>query len=126
MNGRIPYWWIGTFLIAFLAIGVPYWGIPYDHLSLPNSLYGIGLLAVMIAAAIARFFGKTRVLTAILVAGAAVPAAVIVRVAVETVLDPRSHNLWPLEIIIALIVGVVWASMGALAGSFPLFFSKRG
>ena len=126
MNRKITLWLTGTFLAGFLAIGLPYWMIPYDKVSLPNTLYSLGLMVVTIAAAAARAFGRTHFVTAMLVVGAAVPAAVIARVAVETTGDPTSHNLWPIEVIIALVVGITSASMGALAGSFPLLFSRRG
>ena len=126
MNRKITVWLTGAFLAGFLAIGLPYWLIPYDRVSLPNTLYGMGLIVVTLAAGVARAFGKTHFLTAMLVVGATVPAAVIVRVAVETSGDPTSHNLWPFEVIIALVVGITSASMGALAGSFPMLFSKRG
>jgi hypothetical protein len=124
MKRHISYWLAGAFLVGFLAIGVPYWLMPYDKVSLPNTLYSMGLMIVTIAAAGARAFGKTHALAAIIVAGAAVPAAVLVRVAVETTGDPTSHNLWPLEVMIALVVGIISASIGTLAGSFPALFKQ--
>ena len=48
--------------------------------------------------------------------GAAVPAAVWARVVVETAKDPTSHNLWPFEIAIAMVVGMACALIGAIAG----------
>ena len=125
MNKKIIFWLGGAFAVGFLAIGIPYWFIPYNKVSLPNTLYGTGLLIVTMAAAAARAFGKTRFLAAIVVVGAAVPAAVLARVAIETTSDPTSHNLWPLEVIIALVVGFTSSSMGAVAGSFPALLSKR-
>src|ERR1044072_2293989 len=119
MNRKLNYWLTGVFLAAFLAIGIPYWIIPYDQVSMPNTFYGIGLFVVTLAAAAGRAFGRVNLVTAMLVAGAAVPAAVIARVAVETTGDPTSHNLWPFEVIIAMVVGMVSSLMGALAGSFP-------
>ncbi len=38
--------------------------------------------------------------------------AVMVRVGVETYRDPTSHNLWPLEVMIAGGIGLVAASIG--------------
>jgi hypothetical protein len=125
MKTKMRYWLFGAFLAGFFAIGVPYWLVPYDKMSSPGAFYGGGLLVVTVAAALARTLGKTQLLAAIIAAGAAVPAAVIVRVAVETTGDPTSHNLWPLEVIIALVVGIVSASIGALAGSFPALISGR-
>lgn len=112
-------------MAGFVAIGVPYWQIPYNKVSLPNTLYGASLLVVALAAFVARAIGKANLLWVILFAGAAVPAAVLVRVAIETNRDPTSHNLWPFEVIIAMVVGVVCSLGGALTGSILLLFSKR-
>jgi hypothetical protein len=43
-------------------------------------------------------------------------AVVVARVVVEGVQDPTSHNLWPFEVIIALMVGFACAFGGAVAG----------
>ena len=111
------YWLAAAFVIGLVAVGVPYWQVAYSQVSLPDTLYGFGLLAVAILAAAARAFGKTRIARVILIAGAAVPAAVLARIVVEAAKDPTSHNLWPLEIIIATMVGLVCSSAGALVGS---------
>ena len=42
------------------------------------------------------------------------------RVVAETSRDPTSHNLWPLEILIALAVGVVCSLIGTALGSLLL------
>jgi hypothetical protein len=39
------------------------------------------------------------------------------RVLVDCARDPTAHNLWPLEIFIALLVGFSCAFVGAIAGS---------
>ncbi|MGH7870970.1 MAG: hypothetical protein ACREQO_01990 [Candidatus Binatia bacterium] len=114
-----------AFVITFFAVGLPYWQIPYSKVSLPDTLYGPGLLVVGMLAFAARAFGKARILTVILLVGAAIPAAVLSRVAVETANDPTSHNLWPLELVIAALVGTVSSSAGALVGSLLAFFSRR-
>ena len=113
------YWLVAAFVLGFFAVGVPYWQTPYAKVSLPDTLYGAGLLVVGVLAAAARGFGKARLLAVILVVGASVPAAVLARVAVDTAKDPTSHNLWPFEFIIAALVGVLCASAGALVGSLP-------
>ena len=125
MSKSTRYWLAGAFLAGFLVIGVPYWPIPYNKVSLPDSLYGGGLFVVVLAAAAVRALGKPHFLLATLVAGAAVPAAVIARIAVETTRDPTSHNLWPFEVIIAGIMGLLCASAGALIGSLRILLSRR-
>jgi hypothetical protein len=118
------YWLAAAFALSFFAVGVPYWQIPYAKVSLPDTLYGAGLLVVGVVAFAARAFGKARLLSVIFIVGAAVPAAVLARVAVDTTRDPTLHNLWPIEFIIAALVGVFCSSAGALLGSLPAVFSK--
>ena len=124
-NMTAAYWLAAAFMVGFSSVGVPYWQIAYSKVSLPDTLYGAGILVVFVMAAAARALGKARLMAVILVVGAAVPAAVLARVAVDTASDPTSHNLWPLELIIAAVVGMVSSSAGALVGSLPGFFSKR-
>jgi len=118
-------WLAAAFVVGFFSVGFPYWQVTYAKVSLPDTLYGAGLLVVAVLAAAARAFGKARLVAVILVVGAAVPAAVLTRVGVETAKDPTSHNLWPLELIIAAVIGIACSSAGALVGSLPSFFSKR-
>ena len=119
------YWLAAAFAIGFLAVGLPYWQIPYAKVSLPNTLYGSGLLVVGIGAAAARAFGKARFLMVFFIVGATVPLAVLARVAVETNKDPTSHNLWPFEFIIATAVGALCSFTGALLGNLPALFAKH-
>jgi hypothetical protein len=113
-NSRIPAL-LAAFLASFLAVGVPYWRIPYDRASLPSSLYGAGLVVVFLAAAACRLLASVRFGPAVLV-GAAVPGAILARVAYETAADPTSHNLWPFEMVIAAGVGFSASFGGSLAG----------
>lgn len=125
MTLRAAFWLVAAFVISFFAVGLPYWQIPYAKVSLPSTLYGTSLLVVGVLAAAARAIGKTCILTVILAVGAAVPAPILARITVETAQDPTSHNLWPLEVIIAAVIGVLCASAGALVGSLPAFFSRH-
>jgi hypothetical protein len=125
MKLRAVFWLVAAFVISFFAVGFPYWQITYAKVSLPSTLYGTGLVVVGVLAAAARAIGKARILTVILAVGAAVPARILARVAVDTAKDPTSHNLWPFEFIIAAVIGVLCSSAGALVGSLPTFFSRR-
>jgi hypothetical protein len=51
---------------------------------------------------------------------------VIARVIVETSQDPTSHNLWPLELIIASAVGLAVSLVGSLAGGLLAKWVKAG
>lgn len=125
MTSRAVYWLVVAFVLSFFAVGVPYWQIPYAKVSLPNTLYDIGLLVVGVLAAAARALGKARFLAVTLAVGAAVPAPILARIAVDTVKDPTSHNLWPFEFIIAAGLGVICSSAGTFVGSVPLLLSRH-
>jgi hypothetical protein len=122
---RAAFWLVAAFVISFFAVGFPYWQIPYAKVSLPTTLYDTGLVVVGVLAAAARAFGKAQLMTVILAVGAAVPAPILARIAVDTSKDPTSHNLWPFEFIIAAVIGVLCTSAGALVGSLPAFFSRH-
>ena len=111
------YCLIAAFAVSFFAVGFSYWQIPYAKVSLPNTLYGTSLVVIGVLAAAARAFCTARFLAVILTIGAAVPAAILVRVSVDTAKDPTSHNLWPFEVLIATMVGVLCSLIGALTGS---------
>ncbi|HSQ51131.1 MAG TPA: hypothetical protein VLL94_07665 [Nitrospiraceae bacterium] len=125
MTSRAAYWLVAAFMLSFFAVGVPYWQIPYAKVSLPNTLYDMGLLVVGVLAAAVRALGKARFLAVSLAVGAAVPAPILARIAVDTVKDPTSHNLWPFEHIIAAVLGVICSSAGTLVGSVPLLLSRH-
>lgn len=105
-----------AFVGSFLAVGIPYWGIPYSNLSLPSALPDAGLVVVALLAALARIVSASRFWRTSLVVGAAVPAAVLARVVGDGILDPTSHNLWPFEIALASGPGFLAAAVGALIG----------
>lgn len=125
MKLRAVFWLVAAFVISFFAVGFPYWQIPYAKVSLPSTLYGMGLVVVGVLAAAARAVGKARFLAVILAVGAAVPAPILARIAVDTAKDPTSHNLWPFEFIIAAVIGVLCSSAGALVGSLPVLLSRH-
>lgn len=125
MQHHATYCLVAAFAVSFFAVGVPYWQVPYAKLSLPNTLYGTGLLVVGVLAAAARAFCRARFLAVIFTVGAAVPTAIFVRVAVDAAKDPTSHNLWPFEVIIAVMVGGLCATAGALVGSLFAIHSRQ-
>ena len=105
---------MGAFLLCFFITGIPFWLIPYSNVTVPNSFFGIGIVAVFFtAAALAFRFGFRKGLA---VPGLVFPAVLMVRVVVEGVMDPSRHNLWPLALIIVVILGFVVAGTGATLG----------
>jgi len=119
MKGRVALW--GAFLVAFLVIGWPYWRIPYAQLSLPGSVWGPGLVAVAVLAALPVVLAGTSAWASGLVVGASVPAAILARVAYDVAADPTSHNLWPIELVLAAGMGLLAGCVGALAGKALVF-----
>ena len=106
-----------AFLASLAAVGIFYWMIPYDKVNLPDALMVPGMVVVGFAALALRSFRVAPFWRVTAVVGASVPAAVFARVIWDGVQDPTSHNLWPLEVVIALLVGLVVAFAGAIAGS---------
>jgi hypothetical protein len=85
-----------------------------------------GAMLIGVIALIARGLMEARFLRVVLVLAAAVPAAVMARVVVDTTRDPTSHNLWPFELVIAFAVGLAGAAPGTLLGSvFRRMLGKR-
>jgi hypothetical protein len=115
-----------AFVTSFLAVGVPYWLIPYGKLNLPDALIAPGLLVVGLAASALRSCAAAPFWKITCIVAAAVPAAVFARVIVDGAKDPTSHNLWPLEIIIALPIGFGCALAGTLAGMLVAKAFTRG
>lgn len=107
-----------AFTVAFFAVGWSYWFIPYQKVSLPDSLYGFGLLAVAASAVASRVVPTIRLWTATWATGASVPCAVMARVIYDVSSDPTSHNLWPFEIVLAAGPGFLLALVGGLLGGW--------
>jgi hypothetical protein len=108
---------LAGFLAGFLAVGIPYWVIPYKSLNLPDALFDFGIFVVGLAALALRAWTIASFWKTTVVVGASAPAAVLGRVFVEGMVDPTSHNLWPFEVVIALGIGFAAALTGAVIGS---------
>lgn len=102
---------------SFLAVGIPYWLIPYNKLNLPDAVLGPGLVVVVISALLLRIYDVAALWKVIWMVGGSVALAVMARVVIEGVRDPTSHNLWPFEVIIALVIGFACSASGAITGS---------
>lgn len=108
---------IFAFWICFFSLGIPYGLQPYEQLTLPNSLFGFGLIVVFAAAFYLAGVARLPGLEALLLPALAVPTVVVVRIVVDIFLVPDSHNLWPFELLISLILGFLVAGPGAVLGS---------
>jgi len=126
MTRSSPAWLFIAFLIATVGVGFHYWQADYARLSLPETLYGPGLVAVGVVAMMARAFGVGRFWKVWLWVAAAVPWAVALRILVEAILAPGRHDLWWLELLVAAGLGLAVSLGGTLLGSlFLLRSSKR-
>ncbi len=117
MNNKDCLWLSITVLVIFPAVGIPYWLIPYSSVSLPNALLAPNLSLVILGALLLRLRSVSTFAKVVAGTGATVPAVVLVRVLWEGFQDPTTHNLWPLELIIALALGFFCALLGAAVGS---------
>ena len=104
-----------AFAACFVMIGTPYWQLPYSSVSLPDSLYGTGLLLMFVCS---LFFCSRGVgfLWSAAILGMSIPAVVATRIIVDVARDNSTHNLFPFEIAIAVIVGFGVAGVGAGLG----------
>jgi hypothetical protein len=115
---------IGAFLLGVLVAGIPFWRIPYSGLNVPDAFYGIGVIVVFVAAAVLTY--RYGVRKGLLCAALVLPAVLMARVIVEGVLDPTRHNLWPLALVIALVLGFAVAGAGAACGWLASRLLRRG
>jgi hypothetical protein len=108
--------WLGfVFIAAFVGSGLPFWLTPYARIG--EQTWAIAALVVVLPlAAGLRLTGVAGLLATVTILPAAMLAANAVRIAVDTGVDPTSHNLWPLELILTLVAGLVAAVAGYVIG----------
>ena len=105
---------LGVFLCCFFLAGIPFWQIPYSLVTVPNSFFGFGVVVVFAGAAVLGF--RLSIAKGVMVGGSVFPAVLMARVLVEWIMDPTRHNLWPLALVIATVLGLIVAGSGAAAG----------
>jgi hypothetical protein len=108
--------WFAVAALCALAVSATYHSAFRQGVNLPEALYGFGLVVVAAAALLARWRLGLSFFAAFSAALAGAPVAVILKVLIDVIRDPTSHNLWPIEVVIAMGVGLVPAALGALAG----------
>ncbi len=97
-------------------IGIPYWLIPIQEVTLPNALYSPALTAVAVATALLHYLTENTFITSVNIMAMVLPAVVMSRVIAEGIIDPTSHNLWPIELIIAILMGYAIALPSTVVG----------
>lgn len=112
-------------LISTLLLGFFHWRIPYSQADFEPLIAPWLIISTVLGALFAH-----RQIQIALLRGAGVAAggllAVILRVIVEVVADPTSHNLWPFEIVIAGILTGPTSLLGAFIGSLIRRRIKQG
>jgi hypothetical protein len=120
-------WTGGGFIFAFFAVGISWWSVPYNESwsGLETLFFWLGMLSVMIAAAIARILGRAGFYLTIPFIGASVPSAILARVIMDTIRNPTSHNLWPFEVVAGGVYGLFFAGLGAVSGTLFVWLTRR-
>ncbi len=106
---------VAGFVVALLAVGAYWWPPSYSEIQVIPSWWVFALISV----AAAMIFASRDLRQSMMIgAGVAVGAmaAIIIRVIVDVVADPTSHNLWPFELVIASLFIVPSALLGAAVG----------
>jgi hypothetical protein len=105
-----------AYVIGVLSIGIPFWLKPYEQLEVQDALYGPGLTIIFVLALLLRSTGMAAFFSTLNVMAATVPTAVMARVLIEGFMDPTKHNLWPLVIVIAVVVGYLSTAPAVITG----------
>jgi hypothetical protein len=111
-----PLWLAAAFAIAFFAIGVPYWRIPYNHFDLGHTELLPGGLFLWIATMV--LIGA-QVMPARWVAGvmlACAPLIDMVSIVRDTSADATTHNMAPFELVGAALLGAGFVLPGLAVG----------
>lgn len=106
-------------LIALLASGFTYWFIPYKQVNLLETYFLIRWINISIfTGLLGVLLFKRPMIQASLMTSLGFLVAVFGRIIIEVIQDPTDHNLWPFEIILALILSFPTALLGALLATF--------
>ena len=113
-----------TFLASFLLSGIVFWLTPYDDIALIQPSFSWKWIVIV---AVVAFFAGMRTqmqFRQVMVFSAlGFPASFFARVVVEGTLNPGTHNLWPIALVLSVIIGVVGALIGTPIG---LHVRKKG
>lgn len=105
-----------AFLIVVLVLGVPWWQIPYNRIELSNPVLWPGLALLMVLPALLVGLELARARIATLVMLGCMPAIDVISIGHDTAIDPTTHNLAPIEVVMMLVLGAFIVVPGVLAG----------
>jgi hypothetical protein len=110
------FWPVILFVVALVAAGLPLWLVPYDRIDLPNIWLLPGLLVIVPLAAGTRHWRLAGTAMTVAALTGAMLTANMVRVFYDTGIDPTSHNLWPIELVMTAFAGLAVSLTGCLIG----------
>ena len=116
MIERRTAWLASGFTAGLLLTGISYWRLPYNANFFADAGILLGLGGLALVTAMLAYAGIARLGCLFGLMIGAFPAAVALRVAVETAQDPTSHNLWPFELIIMAVFSLVAVVPGLIVG----------
>lgn len=115
-----PVWGLpAAMLVAGLTtavIAVPYWSVSYDSVRDDGIFAWFWLveLVVLLGTTLAGAVSHAPLAAVMALMLACVPIAVVGRVVIDTASDPTSHNLWPLEVVLAIFMTLPPICVGGL------------
>jgi hypothetical protein len=119
--------WVWPGLACFastLALGSRYWTMSYHDLQLPGALPLWALLLMLVFTVVLRAATDTAWWLVFLAGALPVPIVICARIAVEINIDPTSHNLFPFEVVIGLVVGAFFGGLGLGIGELIRLASR--
>lgn len=105
------------FAVGLLMTGIPYWRLPYNDNVFDDPAVLLGFVGLGLVTAVLASNRSARLASLFWAMLAAFPAAVMIRVIVETAQDPTDHNLWPFELIFAAFFSLIAVVPGLIAGA---------
>ena len=107
--------------LAFLVAAMVHWTVPIEELEMLNKVF---ILKWSVGAFIVGVIGvimlKQNPMQTGLLAVIGFVAAVLVRLVVDAFTEPTDHNLWPFELIVAVLVAFPFSFIGGYLASIAL------
>ncbi len=102
-------------LISVITAGAPIWFISY-HTFTPNRILMISAILTVLLALLFSFLTKQQGKKIVYTIASGFIIATIIKIIIDSIADPSSHNLLPFEIIYYTIIAFVAALIGVGVG----------
>jgi hypothetical protein len=102
--------------VTAAVIAVPYWASSYADVRDDGifTWFWEVELALLLGTFLAGSVSRAPLWAVLALMSACLPVAVLGRVVIDTAADPTSHNLWPFEVVLAVVVSVPPICVGGL------------